>query len=292
LSARHFEKPFMELTMRRLSDQSYWEKTNGYRSSVKTNSLSAFFKRAIGARRRQLFCSYKDYLLWEVVFPHLLPSAPGLRALEIGSAPGRFLVELHSRFKYDPYGVEYTESGVLSNRHIFETHGLDPQHIVHADFFSDDFQKRYRGFFDIVISRGFIEHFDDPKNVVKQHVALLKRGGYLIVSIPNKRGMNRVLASLFNKQSLSIHNLGIMHLPVFRELFDDSLLRVVFCRYIGVFSFNQFDVPPASRLRFLLSVCRLTQRGLNMLFRLLFPRQGPESGWFSPYLLYIGTATQ
>jgi SAM-dependent methyltransferase len=138
------------------------------------------------------------------------------------------------------------------------------------------------------MSRGFIEHFDDPHEVVKRHVDLLKPGGYLIVSIPNKRGVNRLLAQLFNRRGLAMHNLDIMRLDTFRHLFDIPSLHTLHCGYLGVFSFRQFNTPKRSPLRFLLSFCQFIQYGLNGLYRLLFPRLGPESAWFSPYLLYIG----
>lgn len=274
--------------MRRLTEQSYWESVFQSRKEAGTPGLRAFVKRLLGPRWIEALRGYSEYLLWQVIYPQHLPPQPGLKVIEIGSAPGYHLLQLHQRFGYDPYGVEYAESGVARNRELFAANGLDPAQVIHADFFASDFHQRYRGFFDLVMSRGFIEHFDHPQDVVKRHADLLKAGGYLVVSIPNKRGVNRPLAAFFNRRSLAMHNLDIMRLAAFRQLFDLASLRTLYCGYYGVFSFSQFNTPAGSPLRYLLAACRFIQFGLNILFRLLFPRGGPESAWFSPYLLYIG----
>ena len=52
--------------------------------------------------------------------------------------------------------------------------------------------------FDVVMSRGFIEHFDEPSSVVDRHLDLLKPGGLLVVSIPNLRGVNGLLTRFFH----------------------------------------------------------------------------------------------
>ena len=41
-------------------------------------------------------------------------------------------------------------------------------------------------------------------------------------------------------------------------------------------------------MRYVLRVLIVAQRGLNVLFRLVFRRRGAESAWLSPGLLYIG----
>jgi len=43
--------------------------------------------------------------------------------------------------------------------------------------------------FDIVFSFGLIEHFDNPNNILKKHVDLLKLGGLLICIVPNVCGL-------------------------------------------------------------------------------------------------------
>ena len=114
-------------------------------------------------------------MTWQVVYPQFLPENKHAKALEIGSAPGHFLVKLYQTFGYTPFGVEYSNSGVEITRKIFVENQLPPENVIHADFFSEQFLKKYQGYFDIVISRGFIEHFLNVDEVIDKHIELLSR---------------------------------------------------------------------------------------------------------------------
>ena len=245
-------------------------------------------KKLLGPRFLEHMGSYEEYILWNVIYEKYMPRKEGAKALEVGSAPGDFLVRLSETFKFVPYGVEYSESGVDLNRQIFAEHDISTENVIHGDFFSDEFHQRYKGRFDIVVSRGFIEHFTDAKAVVQKHADLLAPGGTLIISIPNLIGFNYLLAHAFNKDVIAIHNLDIMRKPVFRSLFDESQFDPQFCDYYGTFNFGLFNVGDNSLLRALLSVCMKIQVVLNITFRLLFGRAGAESRFFSPALIFIG----
>ena len=160
--------------------------------------------------------------------------------------------------------------------------------MIRADFLSDEIQEQYTGRFDIVISQGFIEHFDDVEDVIERHIDLLAQGGYLIVGIPNLRGANYSLQWIFNKELLSMHNIDIMGKREFLRLFDTERLSTLFCDYYGTFNFGLFISKGNSPLRFVLICCKIFQLMLNVVFRVLFRTKGAESGLFSPYLLFIG----
>lgn len=40
--------------------------------------------------------------------------------------------------------------------------------------------------FDIVFHQGLLEHFKDPVSVLKEHVRVLKKGGFLVVDVPQR----------------------------------------------------------------------------------------------------------
>ena len=102
---------------------------------------------------------------------------PGAAVVEIGSAPGEHLVRLSETFGLVPYGIEYSAAGVEVNRAVFAARGLDPENVIQMDFFSDECLLSCRERFDVVVSRGFIEHFADAAQVVDRHLELLKPGG-------------------------------------------------------------------------------------------------------------------
>lgn len=278
------------MLMNRLSDRSHWDSVHIHQASdrktgLQGKKLQLLAKSILGERCLRY---YSDYLLWDVILPRHLPKQKGLKVLEVGSAPGDTLVRLKETFGYIPYGVEYSEPGVELNRRTFVEHDIDPSNVIQADFFSTDFHDRYRGYFDIVLSAGFIEHFTAVEDVVHRHINVLKKGGHLVVIIPNLRGINYFLSYVFNSKILAMCNIRIMRKGEFRRLFDAELLECEFCDYFGTFDFGVFNTPEGSPLRFLLGFCKMWQAIFNAAFPRLFRDKGAESSFFSPYLIFIG----
>ena len=276
--------------MARLTEKDYWDSI--HKAKVverKRNFLKESLKvLTTGLLETKFFRSYADYLLWDVIYQKYLPKRKGAKVLEIGSAPGDNLVRVSQTFGLVPYGIEYADSGVELNRKIFISHNINPDNVIHADFLSDEIQRRYRGYFDVVISVGLIEHFDNVEDIVDKHINFLNRGGYLIVSIPNLKGANYILQWVFNKELLPMHNIDIMQNREFSSIFDKHCLSTLFCDYYGTFNYGLFIAKRNSPLRFVLTSCKILQLILNMVFRLLFRNGGAESRFFSPYLLFIG----
>lgn len=77
---------------------------------------------------------------------------------------------------------------------------------IEADFLKFQTDKRY----DIVFSLGFIEHFQDTKDIIARHTELLAENGQLLIILPNLRGINGAIQYLFDRANLRIHNLNSM----------------------------------------------------------------------------------
>jgi SAM-dependent methyltransferase len=279
--------------MQSLTRREHWDAVHASESVVAPRHVGkgSWFRRAlkglVGRHLAKYASSYDEHQLWNVLCPRHMPS-PGASVVEIGSAPGEHLARLGERFGLVPYGIEYSGSGVLVNRAVFLAHGLDPANVMEVDFFSDECLQQCRERFDVVVSRGFIEHFEDPFRVVERHLDLLKPGGLLIVTIPNLRGINRILTGLFHHELLPMHNLAIMSKGSFVGLFDATKVAALTCRYVGTFSFYLFNVKEGSRLAPLLKACMRMQAVLNMAFRLFFGDRGAENGFTSPQLIFVG----
>ena len=234
--------------------------------------------------------SYHEMLLLDRIYPRLMPDLQGRRLVEVGSAPGRHLVHLHRLFGVRPFGVELTESGAELNRQVFSQAGIDPAQVIRADFFDQDFQEDHHRDFDVVLSRGFLEHFDDPAAVVDLHLNLLRPGGHLVVIIPNLRGVFGAWQRRFHPELLARHNLETMRADVFGSLFERADLRRLYCGHYGTFDTWALSASPESS-RFLhgcVHQLRRAQIPLNVGMRLLFGRRGFETATFSPFLLFIG----
>ena len=208
--------------------------------------------------------------------------------IEIGSAPGDFLVRFAKTLGAEPYGVEYTSHGAARNRRAFTAAGYAGNNVIEADFFSDAFLVENAGRFDIVISRGFIEHFADVRSVVERHVALLKDEGLLLILIPNLRGIYAPWTQRFNPDQMPLHTLEIMNIKNFREVCAVPGIDVLRCGHFGTFSFWMFTAPPHARwINRFIRLLHIVQRGLNLILRLTFGRKGCESALFSPNLIFV-----
>ncbi len=282
--------------MERLTEKDYWNAVylgdgivRDRAKPVQNPGLKGWLKRHLSHYWRD----YSDYLEWESLYETYLPKTAGLKVIEIGSAPGTNLVRLHQTFGYEPYGVEYAEAGANLNREVFRQNGLNPNQVIRADAFSEDFLARYESSFDLVISRGFIEHFTEMEKVMEAHLRLLKPGGTLLVTIPKLTGLPHLLFRYFNPDVIPMHNLGIMNKPRFAALFQRAELQRRVCDYYGTFKVSVCGAEhltgyKAKLMNFLMN----GQLALNMLFRLAFGKRGAESYWTSPYLIYIGTKTR
>lgn len=289
--------------MKKLSTKKHWDKVHEdeailFDNASSTNAVSKVLthkrriitaiKEFLGEQVIERMSNYDDYLLWEVILKKHLPHLEQAKVLEIGSAPGEFLVQFTRKYGCIPYGVDYSEKGIEVNRKVFSANKLDPNNVIHADLFSPEFQEQFKGSFDVVVSRGFIEHFENVEEVIDKHKSLLKKGGYLIVSIPNVKGANYLLAKAFYNELISIHNLEIMNKQEFSKLFKSKGLIPLFCDYYGTFSFYLFYTKQKSIMRLPLNAFHKLQPLLNLTFHTLFRQRGAENALFSPSLLFIG----
>jgi len=278
--------------MSKLTDQDYWDKFHETiifpESQMVRPARPSLAKRLLGHRLHSYRLSYTDHLLFDVILKKHLPARPGLKVVELGSAPGRFLIDLKRRFGYDPYGIEYSAVGVANNRETFVANGVDPSQVIQGDVTSPEIQNAWHEAFDIVFSLSFIEHFSDPAQLITAHLGLLKRDGYLVVVAPNLNGLNRKLYGFFNPSDLVAHNLEITNLKAFESLFRDQPIAPLYCGHYGTFTFQLYKpVPGAGRTKLLLLGKKL-QQGINILYRLVLRDRGWESNSLSPFMVFIG----
>jgi len=276
--------------MKKLTQKKYWETIYNSNEQIKNENLKKKLKKIFPSVFLKYFSAYYDFLLWDVVLPKYLKEyKDGESVIEIGSAPGNFLVKFSKRFRKIPFGVEYTALGAKKNREIFKQNNINPKNIFEMDFLSKMFLENNRGLYDIVISRGFIEHFKKPSVIVGHHIEILRPGGLLIVLIPNLTGIYYFWTKMFNPKQLNIHNLEIMKIQNFEELFRSNKIHKLQSGYFGTFGFWLFTAPEKSCvLRSFIRMLYLVQRVLNLIFRLIFREKGCDSSFFSPNLIYIG----
>jgi 2-polyprenyl-3-methyl-5-hydroxy-6-metoxy-1,4-benzoquinol methylase len=131
---------------------------------------------------------------------------PGMSVLEIGFAPGKLLSWTASILRTKVSGLDYSSTGIRTAKELFKRLGLDGD-LRCEDVFNTTFKS---GSFDLVCSFGLIEHFDDPREIVRRHVHLAKPGGVILIVVPSYGGVYGRLQHFFDRHNLGLHNLNIM----------------------------------------------------------------------------------
>ncbi|MBK9521665.1 MAG: class I SAM-dependent methyltransferase [Rhodocyclaceae bacterium] len=150
--------------------------------------------------------------------------------LEVGAAPGKWL----SIFPPDTFcvsGIEYSEAGMMALRKNLEMLSIQPKELIHGDFFAIEPSPAY----DIVMSLGFIEHFDNPVEVVDRHLKWLLPGGVLIIGVPNFSGIHGFVQKHLDLGVLQAHNTSIMNEKWFENLGETLRLQTHSIEYLGSF---------------------------------------------------------
>lgn len=154
---------------------------------------------------------------------------PGMNVLEIGCAPGKHLVWVAKVLKAKASGLDYSEHGIAFTHQLFSALNVEGD-LRCENIFSTTFSP---GSFDFVYSVGVIEHFDDPKPIVRRHVELLKPNGTALIIIPDYQGLYGRLQRYFDPENLLIHNLDIMTCEALVELAPVDLVNDVYAFHTG-----------------------------------------------------------
>lgn len=252
--------------------QQYWETVNAERR-ISSRLEKGFFRSPVPA----IFTAITNtFFVFDTT----------KKVCEIGCAPGHKLVDFARRYGYQPYGVEYTAVGVQTARETFIKHHFPTENIFFNDFFDAHFQHTHHNEFDVVMSFGFIEHFNDPRPVIKAHLTLLKPGGLLLIMIPNLKGIYYPLLRLLAPDRLAIHNLAIMNKNIFIKLFHGLDAQELFCDYYGLLNFGLLQARGSWRQALLKMLWRIQLLCNPFLSFVRHPRL--ENAITSPYVLYIG----
>lgn len=175
-------------------------------------------------------CSNYD-TFWEMLMRST--STPPKSILEIGAFPGRYMAYLALRYNLQATGLDFNPDEEKFKRSMYAFGVTDFQYIC-ADFI----QHKPTQQFDLVISNGFIEHFTNYDEVLDKHAAYLKKGGSMLVMIPNKRFLRSLYGNLVDRKNQQAHNLKCMKLSVFKDFASRNKLTINYLDYIGGFPFK------------------------------------------------------
>ena len=154
-------------------------------------------------------------------------------AIELGGFPGYYAVFLKKYLKLDVTLLDYFVHPPITEQ-LLKTNGLakDDIHIIETDLFKYKPEQQY----DLVLSCGLIEHFNDTADIINRHIAFVKPGGTLLITLPNFKALNGWFQKNFDKENYDKHNIDCMDPALLSKICKDAGLEVVQSKYFGRFS--------------------------------------------------------
>jgi cyclopropane fatty-acyl-phospholipid synthase-like methyltransferase len=153
--------------------------------------------------------------------------------LEIGAHPGRYLAYLASRYRLRPTALDFNPD-VAPIKRSMNLMNINQFRYLNEDFLKHQTEERY----DLVLSIGFIEHFENFDQVLDRHCDYLDPNGAMLIMIPHMRYGQYLHRRLFDRANLDIHNLKCMKKSVFREFAKRNDLNIHYLSYFGGFLTN------------------------------------------------------
>lgn len=135
-------------------------------------------------------------------FQNMMAGRKNLKILEIGCAHSiwpHYFTRYHNA-QVD--GLDYSETGCRKTQAMWDEQGLKGK-IVCADMFNPPAD--LLGQYDIVMSFGVVEHFEDTAACLSACAAFVKPGGHLFTMIPNMAGILGLLQKHIDRTVYDVH---------------------------------------------------------------------------------------
>ena len=208
--------------MSRLTTQSYWE--NYYdNSTVERDKI------------QKIVSEFDEY--WELLIQNNNANPPKT-IIEIGGYPGRYLAYVSNKYNLVPTSLDFN-SDKTKIEEVMQAFEIPNFKIIQADIFEHEPTEKQ----DVVISIGFIEHFEQFDAVLDKHVNYLNQGGTLLVMVPNKKWFRKWYGYLVDYKNLKAHNLKSMKKSVFIDFGKRNNLELLNLEYYGGFQYALHENP-------------------------------------------------
>lgn len=122
---------------------------------------------------------------------------PGMKILEVGCAEGDFLSKIKNEYKVECVGLELNESACKNA----QSKGLE----VNLESIQA-FSVKHVEEFDVVCSFQVLEHISDVYSFIEAMIKTLKKGGKLVIGVPNDDSFYGKLESVLN---MPPHHMGL-----------------------------------------------------------------------------------
>ena len=211
----------------------------------------------------------------------------GKRLLEIGCARSVWLPYFAREFGFQISGIDYSEIGCKQAEIVLRKEGVEGN-VICASFFAPP--KKLVELFDVVVSFGVAEHFEDTVACIHAFSRFLKAGGILITIIPNLVGLIGMVQRLINMKVYDIHI--PMNLNNLWDAHESSDLRVISCGYFMFANFGVLNLSGVEKDSFLFWVKKLALFFLQEITKVIWVLELilspiPANRLLSPYIVCV-----
>lgn len=171
-----------------LTDRSFWE---GYWESKKD------IIQPISAKN-----------IFNKPLTRLLQKHKPRKAIELGGFPGFNAIYLKKFHGIDTDVLDFFIHRPICEK-LLSINGLKEEDmgLIEGDVYNVPANNHY----NMVCSFGLIEHFNDTKDILEQHLKFLAPGGTLFITMPNFTGTNGWVQKQFDKENYDKHNIACMN---------------------------------------------------------------------------------
>ena len=210
--------------MKELSDKKRWEvfykDKNLNIFSLINSVVNNFFKKEL-----------------KKVFEDFIPHQGGLSLIELGCGNSDWLPYFCSKYRYEVYGVEYLNHACQLAEQKLKLNGCKSYQVYCGDFF--ELHKTIHFKFNILVSFGVVEHFDNLEYVIKISSYYLNKGGFIITVCPNTKGLAMSLQKYIDYKIYKSHKL--FDLEYLIKCHKTNGYKIIFADYIEYESLNNLD---------------------------------------------------
>ncbi len=158
----------------------------------------------------------------------------GSSILECGCAPARWLAYFAVEYDCEIWGIDNNSTiGLNLSKKNLQMQGIEEFTLIKGDVNHLPMQDAT---FDVVFSTGLLEHFSEPKKIVKEMTRVLKPDGLLIIKIPNFHTGSLIwlIEDILFRRGMSETHFKLNLTDVNSWLLEQNL-RIISSEYVGLY---------------------------------------------------------
>jgi len=196
----------------------------------------------------------KKYPIVKKIYKHF-PITSFSTILEIGCFPGRFLYHF-GKLGYELNGIDQTKY-LKDMVDWFKINKFKIGIFEKEDIYKIEKNKKY----DIVFSSGFIEHFTNFEEIIKIHINLVNKNGYIFITTPNFSGLiQNKLHKWLDNDNLEKHCVPSMNPESWKRILVEENFDIIDYGYIGGFDFWVGDQKRNHFKKIIIKILRLISK--------------------------------